>query len=345
VDLDIFVFPLLSQPGAITGDVILCPGVHTQFSIQPIPGAENYTWSLPVGWTGASTLDTIMAVVGTGGTGDITVRANNRCGSSSEETLAVSIVAPIAMPGAIQGKDTICIESENRYTIDPVQDALSYIWEFPVSWNGNSTDDSLMVMADNNSGTSLILVRSVGLCDTSDPQRLEIFVSQPPSATVMYNSPVLTANFDTSYTYQWYKDGVAEPSGTGREHTAEDSGYYYVLVTDLYGCTDTAGYLVDGLVKDPGEEDPVNVFVIDATGGGKVYPNPASHAISIESSPTLNISHIRIFNLAGHLIREAEMAPEIELDGIPDGVYIVQAYDYRGYKVAMARFVKTQTVW
>jgi hypothetical protein len=59
------------------------------YKVPAVTGATSYTWTLPNGWTGTSTNDSISAMAGTTG-GNITVMATNACGSSTAQTLAVT---------------------------------------------------------------------------------------------------------------------------------------------------------------------------------------------------------------------------------------------------------------
>ncbi len=78
-----------AQPNTISGTPDVCQGSSSQYSIAPVAGATSYTWTLPSGWTGTSTTETITATAGAT-TGDITVTANNTCGSSQAQTLTVT---------------------------------------------------------------------------------------------------------------------------------------------------------------------------------------------------------------------------------------------------------------
>ena len=94
----------LAQPGAIAGVTDVCPSGMTQtYSVAAVTGATNYTWTLPDGWTGTSTTNSITVTPalssgitntadGTGASvsGTIQVTANNASGSSSASTLAVT---------------------------------------------------------------------------------------------------------------------------------------------------------------------------------------------------------------------------------------------------------------
>ncbi|MDR2037414.1 MAG: hypothetical protein LBQ60_05775 [Bacteroidales bacterium] len=74
----------------ITGPASVCVGQPAEYEVPAIPGAV-YTWSLPVGWTGTSTSNTITVIPsGIGGTISVTVTAPNGC-VSDEGTLDITV--------------------------------------------------------------------------------------------------------------------------------------------------------------------------------------------------------------------------------------------------------------
>jgi hypothetical protein len=79
------------QPGAITGNTLVPAGSSQTYSVAAVSGATSYTWSLPSGWSGSSTTNSITTAAGSTG-GTISVTANNACGTSTARTIAVSIV-------------------------------------------------------------------------------------------------------------------------------------------------------------------------------------------------------------------------------------------------------------
>jgi hypothetical protein len=81
---------VLAQPGTITGNTTVCAGSSQNYSIAVVLGAVSYTWTLPAGWTGTSTTNSINVTAGTT-PGNITVTANNACGASPVRTLAVTV--------------------------------------------------------------------------------------------------------------------------------------------------------------------------------------------------------------------------------------------------------------
>ena len=80
-----------STPGSITGNSTICSNTNQSYSVATISGATSYTWTLPSGWTGTSTTNSIN-VVNSSSSGTIQVSAGNACGNSaSSSTLAITV--------------------------------------------------------------------------------------------------------------------------------------------------------------------------------------------------------------------------------------------------------------
>ena len=114
----IVVVPLLNAPGPISG-----PGTVNQnqqgvaYSIAAVPGANNYTWTVPNSATIASGQgSTSITVNFTTGSGAISVTANDTCGSSAAQSLTVSAGNPISCLAIKQANPNA---TSGTYTIDP----------------------------------------------------------------------------------------------------------------------------------------------------------------------------------------------------------------------------------
>ena len=83
--------PPPSVPGAITGNTYPNSGEIVTYSILPVNGALDYTWTIPNGWALVSPNGGLTIDVTTNDTdGDISVIANNAAGSSNARTQAIT---------------------------------------------------------------------------------------------------------------------------------------------------------------------------------------------------------------------------------------------------------------
>ncbi|KXK41697.1 MAG: PKD domain-containing protein, partial [Bacteroidetes bacterium OLB11] len=130
----------------------MCEGSTNTYSVTPIPEATSYTWTLPNGWTGMSTTNTITATASVN-SGNITCQANYLCGSSAAVSLAVTvnpnpILSINANPGAI------CSGSSSSLTANG---ASTYVWNpgalvgNPVNVSPTITTTYTVVGTDGNS--------------------------------------------------------------------------------------------------------------------------------------------------------------------------------------------------
>ena len=106
------------QPGTVSGNTTLCSGNTSSYSIAPLSGATSYIWTLPGGWTGTSSSNSIIATAGNNG-GNVTVSAQNSCGTSLPSAITVSVNSAPTLPDA--GADQqICGSSATLNANDPL---------------------------------------------------------------------------------------------------------------------------------------------------------------------------------------------------------------------------------
>jgi hypothetical protein len=185
-----------NQPTAILGNNDLCSGTSNTYSVVPVNGATSYIWSLPTGWTGTSTTNSISALTNTI-SGNITVKIQNSCGSSVAQTLSVSVKAIPSTPISIYGNTSVCSGSSNTYSVSVVSGATSYSWSLPGGWTGTSATNSISTTANTTSGD--IMVNASNSCGSSSVQSLAIIVNTIPAtpATISGNSTICSGTSNT----------------------------------------------------------------------------------------------------------------------------------------------------
>jgi len=182
----------LSQPGNITGSTTVCAGGDAQtYSISAVPDAISYTWTLPYGWSGSSTTTSISATPGSNAqSGNVTVKANNNCGSSPTSTLTVTVNATPTTPTSINGATTVCAGGgAQTYSISPVSGATSYTWTLPIGWSGSSTTTSISAIPNSNAQNGDITVTANNSCGISPERTLAVTVHTPPATPTTITGP------------------------------------------------------------------------------------------------------------------------------------------------------------
>lgn len=83
---------LLQKPDSINGPELVCEGATVIYSVAPVSGATGYSWTLPSGWSGQSSTNSIIAIVGNS-SGNISVCATGPNGNSLPRQLLVNVTA------------------------------------------------------------------------------------------------------------------------------------------------------------------------------------------------------------------------------------------------------------
>jgi hypothetical protein len=96
---------IASTPANLAGDNSLCANETATYSVNAVTGV-TFNWTLPNGWTGTSNTNSI-SVTANGTGGNISVTAQNSCGTSAAATLAITVnAAPTVTLGAFSNKCT-----------------------------------------------------------------------------------------------------------------------------------------------------------------------------------------------------------------------------------------------
>jgi hypothetical protein len=137
-----------------------------------------------------------------------------------------------------------------------------------------------------------------------------------------------TYPFYTSY--QWYDSTtglIPGANGTSLVIVANVSKYYYVVVTDINGCTGVYGY---NFISHAG---------VGTIAGNEIsiYPNPATDKVIITSAQSVKAV---ITDVTGRKAIEQDNATEVNVSGLAPGVYAITLYDANGLPVAKEKLVK-----
>jgi hypothetical protein len=165
------------QPAAISGNNSVCQNSSQTYSINSVPGATSYTWALPSGWMGSSATSTINATVALNN-GNILVKANNSCGSSPPQTLAVSVDVAPGQLSSITGNNAAMTGQTITYSINPVNGATGYFWS--INGGGSITsgqNTNSITIHWQTAGNYMLTVNASNNCGTSADQTIAVSVS------------------------------------------------------------------------------------------------------------------------------------------------------------------------
>lgn len=281
-------------PVAIIGTNQVCTGATVTYSIQAVPGASYYTWTVPAGVvinTGQNTA-TINVTWNSMSGGQVCVTANNACSSSPPTCLTINVQqAPaVSIP---QGPDTMCTGTTAAYSIPAVTGATGYQWTVPAGGtilSGQNTPDIIVQWTAAPGGN--VCVAAVSGCGTSPQSCLPVLVQSQPVANAGPNGATCGLSFGLqamlsvgSGTGTWVQVGgpgtstFATPSLPNATVTATQNGTYSFQWTETNGgCSDA-----DTVSVDFNAAPVAGTPVIDCDGTGASYT--VSFTISGGTSP------------------------------------------------------------
>jgi photosystem II stability/assembly factor-like uncharacterized protein len=242
--------------GTITGQTTVCQGTtNVVYSLEAIPNAETYHWSLPSGATGVSTTNTISVDFGTNAvSGNISVYASNVNGNGNSSTKGITVNNKPATPVISLSGNTLTSTSADTY-----------------QWHENDveiTGATSQTYEVSENGEYYVIITKGG-CFSDPSNAIEIDAFSPPASTnpIVGESSVCVGSVYT-YTVEPSANATAYnwtlPSGATGESTTNTieisftqsatSGDINVCASNVYGnapCSEVA------ITVNPVPETPV----------------------------------------------------------------------------------------
>ncbi len=339
----------ISTPLSISGTTNnLCPnGINvTSYTIADVVGATSYTWIAPAGTTivsGQGTRSITLEITNIFVSGNLSVVANNNCGSSGARTLALSS-SPI-LPGSISGPiNNLCPNGINNptYTIPAVAGATSYVWTAPagttiVSGQGTRT---ITVSISSSFNSGVITVGALNQCGIGPSRSLSITsVPLTPTSIIGSTTPCGTVTYTCAtvaqaISYTWtVPTGMEIVSGQGTNsiivniNTSSVTGSITVRASNNCKTGNARSLLVNScnintrIYETTQPVSEVEVFV---------YPNPTNDLINVQLSNKFEENlKVEIISFIGKKVSDVEIQKgdidvNISLDKISTGFYFLQ---------------------
>jgi hypothetical protein len=122
-----------SSPAIIQGPSKTCNGTTVSYTVDPVPGATYYFWTVPsdaVILSGQNS-DSISVLWGPNA-GNVSIVARNTCGESIPLIRFIGLETLPPPAGEIIGTDTVCSNQETySYSVQSIVGATSYSWTIP----------------------------------------------------------------------------------------------------------------------------------------------------------------------------------------------------------------------
>lgn len=313
----------------------LCAGTPVTFTAVPVNGGSNpaYQWKKnnnTVGTNNAAYTDATLTA-----TDVITceMTGNARCASptvTASSPLSVNIGTPVVPVVVITANDTaVCAQERVNLSVAATGGGTAPAYQWYVNnvatGNGSSQHNYAPVQSDK----VFCMMTSNLPCPTPGrvtTDTLTFTVFSLPSATITQAGSTFTSSAATGN--QWLLGGAPITGANGRTHTATQSGYYKVRITDANGCSGTSDSVY--------YQHNVSVAQPDFDRLVQVFPNPASDRIILQlqlPSAYLQNSNASIVNQLGQSVLAVPVSAgnnTINIAQLPAGVYFLklQLADY-----------------
>lgn len=248
--------PLPSPPGTITGPTSVCQnGSGYAYSVNVIPNATSYQWTLPAGasiTSGSGTNAITVDFSPTASSGDIVVAGVGICGTGPSSSLPVTVNALPEPASGISGDASLCAGTSGvGYSTPVIADATNYIWTVPIGASivSGSGTDSITVDFSTNAVSGNITVCGNNICGNGSPSVFPVVVNTLPVPTITgdsftcqsSNATYATQPGMTGYTWNVSTGGTIVSGGNTDQITVQwaTTGTQTVTVnyTDGAGCS------------------------------------------------------------------------------------------------------------
>ena len=198
----IIVKPLPASAGLISGNLNPCKNTtNNVYKVLPIANASSYIWTLPSGFNGSSTSDSIIVSLGSAAiNGSIVVRGSNSCGVGDSSFISVNVNTIPSAAGIITGPSPVCQGANNLiYKTSIINGATTYLWSLPSGASGSSSSDSISVNFSNSASTGQISVRGQNACGLGIMSSFAVQLSPLPgnAGTITSKLNVCQGQIDT----------------------------------------------------------------------------------------------------------------------------------------------------
>ncbi|MFI5141601.1 MAG: T9SS type A sorting domain-containing protein [Bacteroidia bacterium] len=253
-------------PASISGPTAVCANSQNTYSVGASTGASSYNWAFPSGCSTVSGGATSIVEKFGSTSGNVSITAQNVCGTSAATTLSVTVNNVPNAPGVISGSTLLCSSSASgiSYSVAAVSGATSYNWTLPSGGNITSGSSTNAITANFGMVGGNISVTAQNICGIGSASSVALTIDTMPA-----NPGVITGN------------GSVCPGQTGVSYSVAPITHATSYVWTL----PTGGTIASG--------NNTNIITVNYSAGassGNVYASAANAACGSGASPALLVT-------------------------------------------------------
>ena len=327
-----------------TGNAI-CQGTPVTFSAAATNGGSSpsYQWLINGLNAGTDSSSFTTALLNNGDSVQVILRSSMSCPSTGSVTSTASVISvtPRVTPDiTIQASaSVICSGNPVTFTAVAVNGGTIPVYTWFKNGVQVGTDSSGYTTAVNAGEAVICVLTSNVQCasktsDTSNSSSVTV-KPLPVKPTITRSNDTLTAS-SVGTTYQWFKDGSAISGAVARTYKFTQNGNYAVSV-DSNACQNLSNPF---LVNNVGMND------LNDIGSIRIYPNPASDAISVDVQfTTTETTLLQVIDMFGKVVYQLDkgqtdqlMGEALTIQPLADGVYFIHIV--HGNSTVSKKFIK-----
>lgn len=206
----------IAQPIFEVAESIICEGDEVVYSVVNDTNL-TYNWLLPDGWEEENITNNSISVTNNGNNGTISVFAEGSCGTSSLQSIDITVNSTNYQPSFYNFVNPTCENATRYFSVDSVP-GNTYYWEYTDGWSSEGRGVNISV---GDTG-GVITVTPINSCGTGVPLIQSINTVGPVGEIEFLIGEVDVCEGDTqiyhtyaedAYSYLWYKPEGWSTSG------------------------------------------------------------------------------------------------------------------------------------
>lgn len=332
-----------AAPGPIIGPQTVCVGDTVTYSVAEVPGADEYSWSVPDTNGLLSGQNTPMITyVWNETAGNIIVVPSNICGPSVEGVLEITLSDIPPAPASITGPDAVCTGSVAKFYTGMNDNGTSLVWSVPpdASITSGQGTDTIYVQWGMTAGDVEVFAYNDCGDGPAVTKMVEIKTAPGPAGSVAGKDTVCQGQGNYLYSideitgatsYVWtLPEGATITAGSGTRE-----------VTLSFGATAQSGDLGVKGINDCGESigTPKTIHVKNCTGIEKntlgsavtIFPNPVMNELTIRINGNEQNLLMTFTDLSGKVVFSEELknvpaafSKQVNMTGFAKGTYLLR---------------------